>query len=123
MIVVTWRSQQLNAVSSLLLVLSLFPSQHGERAHPDLNQGPADLQSAALATELCTHVALQLGSRNPNARLPRRRSASRPLPFVTRPCGLMDKALVFGTKDCRFESCQGHTSTEFDLHIASQAGT
>ena len=25
------------------------------RAHPDLNQGPADLQSAALATELCTH--------------------------------------------------------------------
>ena len=27
---------------------------------------------------------------------------------VMRPCGLMDKALVFGTKDCRFESCQGH---------------
>jgi hypothetical protein len=26
-----------------------------------------------------------------------------------RPCGLMDKALVFGTKDCRFESCQGHS--------------
>ena len=25
-----------------------------------------------------------------------------------RPCGLMDKALVFGAKDCRFESCQGH---------------
>ena len=24
------------------------------------------------------------------------------------PCGLMDKALVFGTKDCRFESCRGH---------------
>ncbi len=23
-----------------------------------------------------------------------------------RPCGLMDKALVLGTKDCRFESCQ-----------------
>ena len=22
----------------------------------------------------------------------------------------MDKALVFGTKDCRFESCQGHLS-------------
>ena len=22
----------------------------------------------------------------------------------------MDKALVFGTKDCRFESCQGHFS-------------
>ena len=28
--------------------------------------------------------------------------------FRDRPCGLMDKALVFGTKDCRFESCQGH---------------
>ena len=27
---------------------------------------------------------------------------------VSWPCGLMDKALVFGTKDCRFESCQGH---------------
>ena len=26
------------------------------------------------------------------------------------PCGLMDKALVFGTKDCRFESCQGQAS-------------
>ena len=23
------------------------------------------------------------------------------------PCGLMDKALVFGAKDCRLESCQG----------------
>ena len=28
--------------------------------------------------------------------------------LFTRPCGLMDKALVFGTKDCRLESCQGH---------------
>ena len=27
---------------------------------------------------------------------------------LARPCGLMDKALVFGTKDCRFDSCQGH---------------
>jgi hypothetical protein len=26
----------------------------------------------------------------------------------TGPCGLMDKASVFGTEDCRFESCQGH---------------
>ena len=25
------------------------------RAHPELNQGPADLQSAALTTELYTH--------------------------------------------------------------------
>ena len=28
-----------------------------ERAYPDLNQGPADLQSAALTTELYTHVS------------------------------------------------------------------
>ena len=28
------------------------------RAHPDLNQGPADLQSAALTTELCTRMVL-----------------------------------------------------------------
>ena len=37
---------------------------------------------------------------------------TRGFPYVQtnqRPCGLMDKALVFGTKDCRFESCQGHT--------------
>jgi hypothetical protein len=33
-----------------------------------------------------------------------------------RPCGLMDKALVLGTKDCRFESCQGHNSF-VALHI------
>ena len=39
-----------------------------------------------------------------------------------RPCGLMDKALVFGTKDCRFESCQGHIfhlgpkAFHFDFH-------
>ena len=28
-----------------------------KRAHPDLNQGPADLQSAALITELCTQLS------------------------------------------------------------------
>ena len=28
------------------------------RAHPDLNQGPADLQSAALTTELCTQMSI-----------------------------------------------------------------
>ena len=30
--------------------------RHHRRAYPDLNQGPADLQSAALSTELYTHV-------------------------------------------------------------------
>ena len=30
--------------------------RHDRRAYPNLNQGPADLQSAALTTELYTHV-------------------------------------------------------------------
>ena len=36
-----------------------------------------------------------------------RRSVQTRMPEVAGvkwPCGLMDKALVFGTKDCRFES-------------------
>ena len=33
-----------------------FDGNARKRAHPDLNQGPADLQSAALTTELCTHL-------------------------------------------------------------------
>ena len=37
-------------------------------------------------------------------------AAGAPL-HIKGPCGLMDKALVFGTKDCRFESCQGHSCT------------
>ena len=32
-----------------------------DRAHPDLNQGPADLQSAARTTELCTQVMTTQG--------------------------------------------------------------
>ena len=34
----------------------IISALHGtrQRAHPDLNQGPADLQTAALTTELCT---------------------------------------------------------------------
>ena len=28
--------------------------------------------------------------------------------YFKRPCGLVDKALVCGNKDCRPESCQGH---------------
>ena len=37
--------------------------------------------------------------------------------LIVWPCGLMDKVLVFGTKDCRFESCQGH----FAGHVASRS--
>ena len=32
-------------------------SKGAKRAHSDLNQGPADLQSAALTTELCTQLS------------------------------------------------------------------
>ena len=40
----------------------------------------------------------------------------------------MDKALVFGTKDCRFESCQGHIfhfgpkAFHFDFHYDLACG-
>ena len=42
-----------------------FDGNARKRAHPDLNQGPADLQSAALTTELCTHMlaSCQRGSK------------------------------------------------------------
>lgn len=42
------------ALKHNMLLLSRLRS----RAHPDLSQGPADLQSAALATELCTQLIL-----------------------------------------------------------------
>ena len=32
-------------------------------------------------------------------------------------CGLMDKALVLGTKDCRFESCQDQSIYEWLLAL------
>ena len=44
------------ALPMLVLPWLARTSYHQKRAHPDLNQGPADLQSAALTTELCTHV-------------------------------------------------------------------
>ena len=43
-------------MSSSLLVLVGHQGRMLNRAHPDLNQGPADLQSAALTTELCTQL-------------------------------------------------------------------
>jgi hypothetical protein len=47
--------QDMQRVWALLQKKSICFSLPERRAHPDLNQGPADLQSAALATELCTH--------------------------------------------------------------------
>ena len=38
------------------LIIHAHQCSVGMRAHPDLNQGPADLQSAALTTELCTQM-------------------------------------------------------------------
>ena len=43
----------------LVIAVSLPSSDITNRAHPDLNQGPADLQSAALTTELCTQVTAE----------------------------------------------------------------
>ena len=47
----------------LCVSLNILSAQE-RRAHPDLNQGPADLQSAALATELCTHGCVARGKGN-----------------------------------------------------------
>ena len=38
------------------LIMHAHQCNDSMRAHPDLNQGPADLQSAALTTELCTQM-------------------------------------------------------------------
>ena len=48
-------------MSSSLLVLVGHQGRVLKRAHPDLNQGPSDLHSAALATELpnCMHEILE----------------------------------------------------------------
>ena len=39
-----------------------------------------------------------------------------------RPCGLMDKALVFGTKDFWFESCQGHAARNARIATPDHVG-
>ena len=52
----------------------------------------------------CFEIAAQQPARA-HSRQPSWRGVSL---YLRGPCGLMDKALVFGTKDCRFESCQGH---------------
>ena len=44
-----------------LIDLQAAPAVRQRRAHPDLNQGPADLQSAALTTELCTQMLKSRG--------------------------------------------------------------
>ena len=38
-----------------------------------------------------------------------------PEEFIGWSCGLMDKALVLGTKDCRLESCQDQDQTELGV--------
>ena len=43
-------------------------------------------------------------------------------PFSIWPCGLMDKALVLGTKDCRFESCQGQFVSPWRLVCCVRVG-
>ena len=41
-------------LTMMMIIVVIIPVL--SRAYPDLNQGPADLQSAALTTELCTQV-------------------------------------------------------------------
>ena len=42
--------------AAIATMVNICNMSANERAHPDSSQGPADLQSAALATELCTHT-------------------------------------------------------------------
>ena len=71
--------------------------------------GAADPKPHRLERQLCSpDKKSTLSKSRTNARF----VVTGALPYVQtkqRPCGLMDKALVFGTKDCRFEFCQGHT--------------
>ena len=64
--------------SRYVMTLPVANALHSKRAGPSIAEGECELQSYG---DSCA---------------------------ITGPCGLMDKALVFGTKDCRFESCQGH---------------
>ena len=49
-------AKEAEALFQLCLWLQVTVVKWNMRAHPDFNQGPADLQSAALTTELCTQV-------------------------------------------------------------------
>ena len=44
------------------LIIHAHQGSVGMRAHPDLNQGPADLQSAALTIELCTQMLTRVAA-------------------------------------------------------------
>ena len=50
-------AKEAEALFQLCLWLQVTVVKWNMRAHPDLNQGPADLQSAALTTELCDPCA------------------------------------------------------------------
>ena len=73
--------------------------ERAKRAHPNLNQGPADLQSAALTTELCTHLPLMPSSFRP---APRRLSQAMRARHRARPNALLVAA------DARVQCCDGN---------------
>ena len=76
-------------------------------------------QGMSLTTSQCCPLdfarALYMRSREASRRL----GYTWPCAGTSRACGLMDKALVFGTKDCRFESCQAQYIPHPDttLHV------
>ena len=57
-------AKEAEALFQLCLWLQVTEVKWNMRAHPDLNQGPADLQSAALTTELCTQVLVGVSRSN-----------------------------------------------------------
>ena len=54
-----------------------------------------------------------------NRLLKDRHLGEHPQQMYTGPRGLMDKASIFGTEDCRFESYRGHF---FDASVDAAAG-
>ena len=76
--------------------------------NPGLNQGPLDLQSNALPTELsrlCWISVSYVAGLFDRQRM----STSKQIwaLVVSWPCGPTDKASDYESGDCRFESCQG----------------
>ena len=75
---------------------------------PKPRQAPKSMPAAA-STPACLATAKQGAWRCQVGRTGWARGQGASHAKVThKPCGLMDKTLVLGTKDCRLESCQGH---------------
>ena len=75
-----------------------------------LAHGAGDCRFESCRGHLCQSPAARKAGMAIAARVLELRQECRDVSATNRshgPCGLMDKALVFGAKDCRLEPCQG----------------